>query len=135
MTEANPECPYCGVPAKLVHVPTRVKRGDRVLSVSLETWECVSGCRSEDGSEPFGFTCQALALRNDALVRERWREIFGTDLPEPRRPGRKPQEPRVRTVQVKLTESELHELDSRRGGLSRSEYLRAHALPPARRSA
>jgi hypothetical protein len=129
MNEAVRTCPYCEKPARSALIPTRVKRGDRVLSVPLETWECESGCRSEDGSRPFAFSDQAQAQRNDPLIRAAWREAFGEEIPEAKRPGRKPQEPRNRTVQVKLTERELRELDQRRGEASRSEYIRSHALP------
>ena len=135
MDEAVKTCPYCEKPARSVLIPTRVKRGDRVLSVPLETWECDSGCRSEDGSRPFAFSDQAQAKRNDPVIRAAWREAFGEEIPEAKRPGRKPQEPRNHTVQVKLTELELRELDQRRGDASRSEYIRSHALPFERRTA
>lgn len=129
MDEAVRTCPYCDKPARSVLIPTRVKRGDRVLSVPLETWECESGCRSEDGSRPFAFSDQAQATRNAPLIAAAWRDAFGEEIPEAKRPGRKPQEPRNRTVQVKLTERELRDLDQRRGDASRSEYIRSHALP------
>src|SRR4051812_46951752 len=106
MDEAVKTCPYCVKPARSVLIPTRVKRGDHVLSVPLETWECESGCRSEDGSRPFAFSDQAQAKRNDPVIRAAWRAAFGEEIPEAKRPGRKPQEPRNRTVQVKLTERE-----------------------------
>lgn len=134
MNEPTRTCLYCEKPARSVLIATRVKRGDTVLSVPLETWQCESGCRSEDGTRPFAFSDQAQARRNDAVIRSAWRDAFGEEIPEPKRPGRKPQEPRVRTVQVKLTESELRDLDDRRGGASRSEYLRAHALRFERRT-
>ena len=134
MDETVKMCPYCEKMARPVLVPTRIKRGDRVVSVQLETWECASGCRSEDGSRPFAFSDQAQAKRNDPVIREAWRGVFGEEIPDAMRPGRKPQEPRNRTVQVKLTERELHELDQRRGGASRSEYIRSHALPFERRT-
>lgn len=134
MDEALKTCPHCEKPARLVLIPTRVKRGDRVLSVPLETWECESGCRSEDGSRPFAFSDQAQAKRNDPVIRAAWRAAFGEEIPEAKRPGRKPQEPRNRTVQVKLTERELRELDQRRGEASRSEYIRSHALPFERKT-
>jgi hypothetical protein len=133
MKEVSPNCPNCGASTTLVRVPTRVKRGDKVLSVPLESWECTGACRSEE--RPFVFSNQALAGRNDAHVRRAWHEAFGEEIPEPKRPGRKPQEPRVRTVQVKLSENELRELDAQRGALTRSEYLRTHGLPSSRRSA
>ena len=134
MDEAVKTCPYCEKRARSVLIPTRVKRGDRVVSVPLETWECESGCRSEDGSRPFAFSDQTQATRNDPVIRAAWREAFGEEIPEAKRPGRKPQEPRNRTVQVKLTERELCELDERRGDASRSEYIRSHALPFERRT-
>jgi len=134
MTEPTRTCPYCEKPAMAIRIPTRVKRGETVLSVPLETWQCDSGCRSEDGTRPFAFSDQAQAKRNDAVIRSAWCEAFGEEIPEAKRPGRKPQEPRSRTVQVKLTESELRDLDARRGGASRSEYIRTHALPFERRT-
>ena len=134
MNESVRTCPHCEKPARSVLIPTRVKRGDRVLSVPLETWECESGCRSEDGSRPFAFSDQAQATRNAPLIVAAWRDAFGEEIPEAKRPGRKPQEPRNRTVQVKLTERELSELDQRRGEASRSEYIRSHALPFERRT-
>ena len=134
MDEAVKTCPYCEKPARSVLIPTRVKRGDRVLSVPLETWECESGCRSEDGSRPFAFSDQAQAMRNDPAIHAAWRQAFGEEIPAARRPGRKPQEPRNRTVQVKLTERELSELDQLRGVATRSEYIRSQALPFGRRT-
>lgn len=134
MDDAVRTCPYCDKPTQSVLIPTRVKRGDRILSVPLETWECESGCRSADRSRPFAFSDQAQAKRNEPRIRAAWRESFGEEIPEPKRPGRKPQEPRNRTVQVKLTERELRELDQRRGEASRSEYIRSHALPFERRT-
>lgn len=135
MNATTPTCPNCGTAVHIIRVPTRVRRGNRVVSVPLETWECTGLCRSDDGTRPFAFTSQALALRNDVEVRTAWSHAFGEDLPAAKRPGRKPQEPRVRVVQVKLSESELRELDAQRGGLTRSEYIRAHALPTPRRTA
>lgn len=117
-----------------MRIPTRVKRGDRVISVPLETWECTAECRSEDGSRTFAFSDQSQAARNEARIRAAWRETFGEEIPEAKRPGRKPPEPRNCTVQVKLSERELRELDHLRGATSRSEYLRAHALSPQRRT-
>ncbi len=111
-----------------------MKRGDRLVTVRLETWECAADCRAEDGARPFAFSDQAQAARNEARIRAAWREAFGEEIPEARRPGRKPQEPRTCTVQVKLSERELRELDQLRGATSRSEYLRAHALSPQRRT-
>ncbi len=134
MNEAIRTCPYCEKPARSVLISTRVKRGDQVLSVPLETWECESGCRSDDGSRPFAFSDQAQAKRNDPVIQAAWRAAFGVEIPEAKRPGRKPQEPRNRTVQVKLTERELRDLDQRRGDASRSEYIRSHALPFERRT-
>ena len=134
MNEPERTCPTCEMPAHQVLIPTRVKRGDRVLSVPLETWECASGCRSEDGSRPFAFSDQAQAKRNAPVIRAAWREAFSEEMPEAKRPGRKPPEPRNRTVQVKLTERELRDLDQRRGDASRSEYIRSHALPFERRT-
>jgi hypothetical protein len=134
MNDSVRSCPYCNKPARSVRIPTRVKRGDRVLTVPLETWKCTAECRSEDGTRAFAFSDQAQAVRNDARIRAAWRETFGEEIPEAKRPGRKPQEPRTCTVQVKLSERELRELDQLRGATSRSEYLRAHALSSQRRT-
>lgn len=135
MIETTMKCPMCDGVATLVQVPTRVKRGERVLTVALDTWRCVGTCKSADGERPLGFVNQALARRNDEQVRAAWLTAFNEELPEPKRPGRKPQEPRIRTVQVKLSESELRDLDLQRGTMTRSEYIRAQALAPHRRSA
>ena len=56
MSETTPKCPYCDGPTVLVRIPTRVKRGDRVLTVPLETWECQGTCRVEDRTRPFAFS-------------------------------------------------------------------------------
>lgn len=134
MTTSTRTCPGCDGPVRTVWVPTRVKRAERVLTVPLESWQCERACRAEDGAGAFVFSDQTQAARNEARVRASWREAFGSEMPEARRPGRKPAEPRSCTVQVKLTERELRELDERRGATTRSEYLRAHALAPLRRT-
>lgn len=135
MSNETPKCPYCKTTARLVLRPVRVKRGDRVLSVDLETWECVTGCAAPDGPPPFRFVEQVVAHRNTERVRERWLAEFGEPLPEARRPGRKPPERRSVPVHVLLTPSEARELDRLRGEESRSEYIRSHVLTPTRRSA
>jgi hypothetical protein len=100
--ELNANCPYCGTPAVRIEREFRVRRGDRVLSVQLPSWECQSGCTDESRTTPFRFANQALAATERERIREAWRVAFGEDIPEPRRPGRKPVEKRSVPVHVML---------------------------------
>ena len=135
MSITCPPCPYCGAETRLIRIPTRVKRGERVLSVPLETFECRSTCRSEDRSRPFAFINQVLGRANDAQIKQAWLDAFGEEIPAPLRPGRKSPEPRNQTIQLRLSSRELREIDRLRGELTRSEYIRSQALAGDRRSA
>jgi hypothetical protein len=127
MTELPPRppvCPYCGLPSRLFGRVTHVRRGDRVLPVSLAHWQCDHGCVEDDGSTPFRFEDPPLLRANDEAVRAAWQAQFGEPLPVAGRPGRKPAEPRRVRVQVLLTPSEVEELDQKRGSTTRSEFIR-----------
>ena len=124
MSESFIPCPYCDKPAVRTLREVRVRRGDRVAPVEMDTWECPSGCAGPDGEVPFQFIDRALALENDASARAAWLARFGEALPPSRRPGRKPPEKRVVPLHVLLTPSEERELDQMRGTISRSEFIR-----------
>lgn len=117
-------CPYCGVAAQLVSRSSRYRRGERVLSVETQTWECPSGCEGPEGERPFQFETPELMRENDVLARAAWRGRYGEDLPPAMRPGRKPAEQRDVRVQILLTRSEEQMLDALRGATSRSEFFR-----------
>jgi len=50
--------------------------------------------------------------------------MYGEELPPSGRPGRKTDNPRTERVAVLLTPEELDRVDAKRGGRSRSEFLR-----------
>lgn len=118
----------CDRATELVETIVRVRRGERVLPVTMQMWECLSGCRSDAGDRPLRFINHSLAAVNDEAARMAWKAAFGEEMPEARRPGRKPPEKRSKGVRVMLTGTELRALDQLRGELSRSEYLRRRAL-------
>lgn len=124
MNKKAVNCPFCERPAKLVTRKSRYRRGDRLVSVSTQHWECQNGCAGPDGGVPFQFEDPALLRGNDRAARKAWREYYGEEMPAALRPGPKPREARSHRIQVMLTESERQLLDRRRGDLSRSEYLR-----------
>lgn len=128
MTATTAACPFCNQPARLVMRPARVRRGDRVLPVELETWECSAGCTGPEGESPFRFVDRPLGRRNDEAAREAWESTFGEPMPEARRPGRKPPEKRDVPVHVMLTHTEVEELDRLRGEVSRSQFIRERTL-------
>jgi hypothetical protein len=117
-------CPFCSQPARHGTRISQVRRGNRVLSVEVEHWECAQGCLDEDGASIFRFEDQDQLRRNDETIRAAWLARFGEAMPPARRPGRKPPEPRDVRVQVLLTASEAAAIDRARGGVPRSEYIR-----------
>ena len=121
-------CPYCEVPATLVDREFRVRRGDRVLSVLLPSWECRSGCMNEARTAPFRFGNQRLIPLEQACLEAAWLRAYGEPLPPAKAPGPKPAERRSVPVHVMLTPSELRLLDRLRGERSRSEFIRGKAL-------
>jgi hypothetical protein len=128
LPNSPPLCPYCGQPSRLDGRVTQVRRGDRVLSVSVKHWQCDLGCVEEDGTTPFRFEDPALMRGNDEAIRAAWLARFGEQLPRAGRPGRKPKEARQVRVQVMLTASELAQIDKERGSSTRSEYMRRRVL-------
>jgi hypothetical protein len=123
-----PACPYCHTPARLGTRISRYRRGDRVLPVEVQHWECPAGCLAEDAQGPFRFEDPALLRANDEAARQAWMERFAEPMPPSGRPGRKPKEKRTVRVQVMLTPSEAQSIDHARGDLDRSEYLRRRVL-------
>lgn len=126
--EPNPPCPFCGAPARAGSRATHVRRGERVLAIDVQHWECATGCLDEDGTSPFRFEDAVLLRKNDESIRAAWQEKFREPLPSTRRPGRKPPERRDVRVQILLTPSEAEILDRSRGEVPRSEFIRKRLL-------
>ena len=53
MSEFIITCPYCEKPAVRTLREVRVRRGERVTPVLMDTWECPSGCIGPDGEAFF----------------------------------------------------------------------------------
>ena len=124
MIDDTRQCPFCERPALLKQGTSRYRRGDRVISVTTEYWECPERCTGPDGDQPFQFEDQRLAARNDEAARRAWRDRYGVEMPARKRPGRKTQAPRRRRVPVLMSDAELAELDAARGDMSRGAFLR-----------
>ncbi len=124
MTNDTRQCPFCERPAVLKTGTSRYRRGDRVISVTTEYWECPSACTGPEGEQPFQFEDHQLALSNDEAARRAWRDRFGVEMPSRMRPGRKTQTPRRRRVPVLMSDDELAALDGARGEMSRGAFLR-----------
>lgn len=126
-----PACPFCGKRATFENGQSRYRRGPRVVSVKTKHWRCPSDCQGPDGSRPFLFEDPQLLRANDEAARAAWQRTFDEEMPLPKRPGRKPEEPRGERVQVLLSRREREALDRTRGSRSRSEVLRARTFDHA----
>ena len=124
MTEDTRQCPFCERPAVLKQGTSRYRRGDRVISVTTQYWECPERCADPDGDTPFQFEDRQLAVSNDEAARRVWHDRFGVEMPARQRPGRKTPAPRRRRVPVLMSDAELAQLDAVRGEMSRGAFLR-----------
>lgn len=120
----NTPCPLCDAPARLVANSMRFRRGDRVLAVEVQQWECTGTCRDPEGSEPYRFADLALVRANEARARAAWMAHFGEEMPAPKRAGRPTDSPQTERLQVRVTQDDLSLIDKLRGELSRSEFVR-----------
>ena len=73
-------CPYCNQPTVKRLRPFKVRRGDRVLELELNFWEC-DRCPDEDGYTPFAFQDGELGREHDEWIKQAWLETFGEPLP------------------------------------------------------
>lgn len=127
-----PLCPWCGEPASEARATVRFRRGDRVLPVDTAQWQCSRGCAGPEGETPYIFADLETMSRNDEAVKAAWLERFGEAMPPSGRSGRPTEEPQTARLQVRLSRSDLQRLDSARGSLSRSEFVRRAVLRAAR---
>ena len=127
MTDETRRCGSCEGLAVLRSDTTRYRRGNRVVSVPTQFWECSDQCQGPDGERPFQFVDADLMEANDAAARAAWRRRFGAEMPPAGRPGRKTDQPRRKRVPVLMSDEEVRLLDHARGGMSRGAFLR-HAM-------
>ena len=121
-------CPTCERLAVPVERESRIRRGERVLSVLLPLWECGSGCLNEGGTAPFRFASTLLGPIHAERTQAAWRAAFGEDLPPAKSPGRKPRERRTVDIHLLLTPGEAAWVDQMRANRSRAEFIRARLL-------
>jgi hypothetical protein len=100
------------------------RRGDRTVVYEGQGWRC-SRCTDPDtGKPPLEFVDAQLMASNETRLAAAWWAKYHEPLPPSGRPGRKTDNPRTERVAVLLTADELDRVDARRGGRSRSEFLR-----------
>lgn len=122
-------CPSCGEPAELAKFPHTVRRGDLRIDVIGHKYVCAKGCL-DARDEPLSFVTSAVADANTMAAETAWLERYGSAIPEPARRGRPTRAggPSDTRVPVLFTAAEVEEIDRRRGGLSRSDYVRRKVL-------
>lgn len=123
-------CPSCGVPSVLTPYAHTVRRGDRFVQVTWSRYVCHSGCLAERTDEPYSFVTMDLGERNRIESERAWMLKYGDEIPPPGRAGRphRAGAPSSERVPVLFTSDELEDIDRRRGGLSRSAFVRQAVL-------
>jgi len=119
--------PTCNSPDCVVILVPRTcmgRRGDRTVTYQGEGWRCSRCADPDTGRPPLEFVDAQLMAANEIRLAAAWRAKYREALPPSGRPGRKTENPRTERVAVLLTPDELERVDARRGGRSRSEFLR-----------
>lgn len=129
MAATSVHCPFCGAPAVAGTREAHYRRGDKVIKLHVQHWECSGDCTSADGQGPYRFEDPQLLRLNDETARRVWLEQFDEPMPAAGRPGRKVNEKRGNRVSVLLSDTEVARLDALRGEESRSEFLRRTLAP------
>lgn len=118
-----PTCTECGYPAQMEPHIRHYRRAGHILAVETGIWVCARCADPFTGERPFRFADMPLLAWTDARAAALWQERFGEALPPSAR-GRRSGPRRTERIPVMLTPEELARLDTLRGDLTRSEYLR-----------
>lgn len=119
-----PPCNHPDCVVTLVPRTCMARRGERTVTTEGQGWRCSRCADPDTGQRPLEFVDARLQQANEAALARAWREKYAEELPPSGRPGRKTDTPRTERVAVLLTPEELDRVDAKRGGRSRSEFLR-----------
>lgn len=117
-------CPICGGNTTLAFHSLRVSRGDRFVTVQAPHWECPTCPNSETRVPPFQMVDLAQMKEGESMVAQAWLTRYGEAIPAPKRPGRKPEDPKEERILLTLSKRELMELDAARGSTPRNVFIR-----------
>ena len=117
-------CSICGGNTSLAFHPLRVSRGDRFVTVQAPHWECATCRDPETGEPPFQSVDLTQMKEGESLVAQAWQAKNGEGVPAPKRPGRKPEDPKEERILLTLSKRELRELDAARGSTPRNVFIR-----------
>jgi hypothetical protein len=123
--EHNTVCPRCRGTRHQITKEGRTRRGDRLVTYPARFWSCPQCHDPATGEQPFVYADMEQLDANQAAARSAWQRKFSEPMP-PRRKGGAPRkrEPREHLVPVRMTGSELENLDKNRGELSRGAFIR-----------